>query len=253
MVPGTVNFPISNIDNTTRPLSVTVQSILGQNTLEGTVALNPSDFVALIDSTVPELWLPLSTCDSFVTAFGLIYDHNTGLYLVNEKLHPQLLSLNPSITISLGPYGDTGTSEDIDLPYSAFDLQVSGTYGDPARYFPIRIATDESQNTLGRVFLQEAYLTVDRTRGNFSVAQATHAYPLPAKDIVAILPPWASPASAKRTLSPGAIAGIVIGPVVVIIFVFAFFFIRRRRHRDNASTTKAEEQPAVVDSEYPED
>src|ERR1019366_4883174 len=40
-----------------------------------------------------------------------------------------------------------------------------------SRYFPLKRAANDSQTTLGRAFLQEAYLIVDYERSNFSLYQ----------------------------------------------------------------------------------
>lgn len=222
-----------------RLLTVGVESITAQNTLQGTFGLSSGSHFSLIDSTVSHLWLPRAICDNFEKAFGLIYDPQADLYLVNNTIHDKLTSLNPSITIKLvASLTDTSTNyTNIILPYSAFDLQASYPhYQNATNYFPIRRAANESQYTLGRTLLQEAYLTVDYERGNFSVNQAIFPDPLPAAKIVTILPPSNSTTtpnstpSSKSGLGTGAIAGIAAGGAILLIIVLvgAFLLYRKR-------------------------
>jgi hypothetical protein len=72
-------------------------------------------------------------------------------------MHTYLKSMNPSITFSLS--NTAGESLDIVLPYAAFDLTASFpalANGRTTNYFPLRRAANDTQYTLGRVFLQEA-------------------------------------------------------------------------------------------------
>ncbi|KAJ9631070.1 hypothetical protein H2203_001599 [Taxawa tesnikishii (nom. ined.)] len=141
--------------------------------------LSSTAFPAFIDSTVPHLWLPKDVCKNFEKAFGLTYDEDYGLYLVNSSLHTQLQQQNASVTLTLAAPNGT---VDITLPYSAFDLQASwpvivehqftanDTPSNTSYYFPLKRADNETQYTLGRAFLQEAYLIADYDRSNFTVA-----------------------------------------------------------------------------------
>jgi len=198
-----------------------------------------SEILSLIDSTVPQIWLPRPVCDSFEQAFGLTYDPTTDLYLVNDKTHNQLLGLNPSITFALGNTNNPANMTNIVFPYAAFDLQATyPIYSNSTRYFPIRRAANNTQYTLGRTFLQEAYVIADYERSNFSVHQALFQSPMPAQNIVAIPAVGAvsntTIAHTNHTLlSTGAIAGIVVGGIIAIILLIAlglcYFRFRRRR------------------------
>jgi len=135
--------------------------------------------------------------------------------------------MNPSITFSVGPTNSSATV-DITLPYSAFDLTasrplVSNTSG----YFPLRRAANDSQYLLGRTFFQEAYVTVDYDRGNFSVAQCKWDSTL-SQNIAPILPPGNSTntsPSSHSALPTGAIAGIAAGGAVILIVGIALLYI----------------------------
>lgn len=240
------------LDPITHFPAVGVQSIVATNTLSGTLSLLPSadTFIAPIDSAYPHIWLARAACDEFETAFGLTYDARTDLYLVNNTIRSRLLQLSPSITVAIGQNASGAPTSDVVLPYAAFDLEVGlPIYNSSTRYFPIRRAANDSQLTLGRTFLQEAYLTVDWERSNFAVAQAVHQNST--VDVVPILAPSTLPAPHK--LSAGAIAGTVIGAVLVVAGVIgaAIWAVRlkRRRLRVAAGATEmdAEKKADVED------
>lgn len=229
-------------------LSVGVQSIVGRETLNGTTSFtavlgSSAGFLSLIDSTVPHIWLPPEVCDQFEIAFGLEYDEVTDLYLINEDIREDIQNAEIEIKISDNPTNITSeTSINIVLPFAAFDLTASWPiYNEPTSYFPIRRAEDgDSQYTLGRTFLQEAFLIVDYERGNFTVAQATFPDTSPEPSVVAI---EALDLEAEdeddSDLSPGAIAGIVVGVIAAIALIgLLLFFLRRRKQMQNPQYQK---------------
>lgn len=204
--------------------------------------LNRDPFSMYIDSTIAELWLPVEVCEAFEAAFGLVYDNNTGLYLVDDQLHDRLTAENPSVTFLLGQKYSTNTTVNITLPYDAFDLQASPPYKgltNVTNYFPIRRATRDNQFTLGRTFLQESYLTVDWERQNFSISQCNWALD-ENKSIVSIISPkYTGENDASSGLSTGAIIGIAVGIGLVVIFAAGAFFLWFRRRRQRQMDEKA--------------
>ncbi|USP81182.1 uncharacterized protein yc1106_08456 [Curvularia clavata] len=232
--------------DSSRLLTVSVDSIMATNTLQGTYSLTSGSHFSVIDSTVPHLWLPESVCAEFETAFGLTYDPQTDLYLVNDTIHEQLLSKNPTITLKLANSPDSAAQNytNIQLPYAAFDLQASyPIYQNATNYFPIRRAANESQYVLGRTLLQEAYLIVDYERSNFTVAQAVFPNPLPPAQVMTIVSPSESPAdhSSSSGLSTGAIVGIAIGAVAgILVAALALFlmFCRKRRAKKQSQSNQ---------------
>ncbi|KAF2689474.1 acid protease [Lentithecium fluviatile CBS 122367] len=237
---NTDDFSFTFSTDASRLLTVGVGSITATNTLKGTYSLSSGGHFSLIDSTVSHLWLPRDICDSFEAAFGLTYDESQNLYLINSTMRDQLLARDPSVTIKLvNSLEDTSSNyTNIVLPYSAFDLQISWPfYSNATNYFPIRRAANDTQYTLGRVLLQEAYLMVDYERGNFTVAQTVWPDPFPAANIVTIQPSGASStdSSSSSGLGTGAIAGIAAGGGALILAVLiGFFFFWRRRRRTRA-------------------
>ena len=96
----------------------------------------------------------------FENKFGLIFDSNAGLYLVGDELHKNLTSRELTFTFQLGALTTGGPTVTINLPYASFDLMAKPPFvSNSTRYFPILPAQNTSQITLGRVFLQEAYVS----------------------------------------------------------------------------------------------
>lgn len=203
--------------------------------------LKRDQFTMYIDSTVAELYLPIEVCQAFEEAFGLKYDNNTDLYLVDDVLHETLLADNATVTFSLGQKFSTNTTVDIVLPYAALDMEAKPPYKgleNASRYFPIRRAEKENQFVLGRTFLQEAYLIVDWERQNFSVSQCNWVYG-ENSNIVPIVSPSlgggasGQPTHAKSGLSTGAIIGIAVGCGFIsalVAFAIVWWFWRKRRN-----------------------
>lgn len=208
-----------------------------------------------IDSLVPDLWLPDAACTVFEKAFSLKLDNETGLYLVSDSLHQQLLGQNNNVTFTIGPGTDptTGQSSDktfeITMPYWAFDLQADFPLTpNKTNYFPLRRASSNStQYTLGRAFLQAAYVIADYESQNFSVNAAKFPEQGAKENLVQIpgkLTQTQSSGNSKKSssLSGGAIAGIAIGAVaaIAIIALAAFFIWRKKRRAQHMPAEKDE-------------
>lgn len=213
-------------------LKVGIQSITTSQSLlsQSEISLLPSDKPegpwAYIDSSVAQLWLPQDVCDNFKEAFGLD-DTTPGWYFVNETTHNRLLRLNPTIRFQLGNDVLPGNNTSIVLPYLAFAQWISNPESSTAqRYFPLRVSDREVRNTIGRVFLQEAYLIVDHDRGNFSLSQATFADSMPPPDIHPIYSPNTVFSSEDHGISPGAKAGIATAAVIALLLVIAVILFR---------------------------
>jgi hypothetical protein len=256
--PSELSFRM-NADNV-RPLQVGLQNILAENTLRGAVSLLPSSTYHLVDSTVPHIWLPDDAIDEFVSAFGLEYDNITELYLVNDTIHEELLQRKPTVTFVLGESSTEGMglTQNIELPYAAFDLQASYPFyeNETVNYFPIRRAANDTQYTIGRVFLQEACVIVDWERQNFTVAQARFDS-LNKESLVPILskshhvpsngttPDEKDGESQSSGLEAGAIAGIVVGVVLffALIGLGVWLYLRKRKSKKVAAALTTDEKP----------
>ena len=174
-----------------RNLTVNVMAIFTtlENNKQRTELLNKV-FPAYIDSTIPYLYLPLESCILFEKAFGITWNESVLAYLVNDSLRSTLLTENPSITFTLSnSTSESSPTIDIELPYAAFDLIAERPLMKRAtHYFPLMRAANESQYTLGRTFLQEAYLVADYERRNFSISPCSWEEDVQ-QDIVPILSP----------------------------------------------------------------
>jgi hypothetical protein len=153
-----------------------------------------------------------------------------------------LLSQNPQITFTIG--NDVSFDEqmvEITLPYAAFDLEVSAPIvNSTTKYFPLKRAANDSQYTLGRTFLQEAYLTADYERGNFSVSPCIWDANAQA-DIVTIhsknrtTVPTTSPSSSPGGPHSGSHLSIALGVTIgVLAFLclltaLIWFLVRKRK------------------------
>jgi hypothetical protein len=211
-----------------------------------------------IDSSTPFLWLPEYVCASFAQAFNLTYDDNLQLYVYpdNGTTLDKIRNQNITFTFSIADMPGSSNSVNITLPFAAFDLQLSYPYPGVAanatststNYFPLRIAANYTQYTIGRSFLQEAYLTVDYERNNFSVSQAKFAL----DSLTNInLVPITRPANSNFTgpagftgqgtgLSTGAMAGVGIGAAVLalcFIGFIAYIFIKKKKKRGLANSS----------------
>jgi len=221
-----------------RDLTVEIESITISDSTK-TSQLLPSPIPAYLDSSLPYIWLPLEACTLFEDVFGLSWDSDTQLYLVNSTQHDALLAQNASITFTLGNL-TAGSSVDITLPYAAFDLTAEyPLVANSTTYFPLKRAANETQYTLGRAFFQEAYVIADYERRTFSVSQCKWEANSQ-QNIVPITPPSSEQASTKsHHLSHGSIAGIVcaiILSITTIILYSVYILLRHRRRRAAAAT-----------------
>ena len=212
-----------------------------------------------IDSSTPFLWLPEYVCDSFAEAFNLTYDNDLELYVYpdNGTTLDRIRNQNITFTFSIADFPGSSNSVNISLPFAAFDLQLSFPYpglganatSTSTNYFPLRIASNYTQYTIGRSFLQEAYLTVDYERNNFSVSQAKFALDsLTNINLVPITRPansnFTGPAgfTGQRTgLSTGAMAGVGIGAAALALcfvgFIVYVFIIKKEKKRGVANSS----------------
>lgn len=204
---------------------------------------------AYIDSTVPQIWLPLEACKAFEKAFELVCDAENEIYPVSSTLHKKLVAQNASITFTFGNANSGGQTIDISLPYSSFDLQAQPPFtANATNYFALQRAVNETQYTLGRTFLQEAYLTVDWERSNYSISQCLFDPDVTQEIIVSIKFVNATStsqhqgnSSAGRTIGIGV--GVAVAVVVLAVWIAAFVILRRRkgRRQTEKATTKAED------------
>lgn len=206
----------------------------------------------MIDSTVAQIWLPESACTAFEQAFGLTYDDTSQFYLVNSSLHDTLQAQNANVTFTLGTASSGGSTVDIVLPYSAFDLTLGfPNVENSTSYFPLKRAANDTQYTLGRTFLQEAYLITDYDNRNFTVAPCIwDSDKVSTSSIKSILRANETSAgdNGGSSSNTGAIAGGVVGGVVgaVIIAGVIVWFFRRRKQTEKKRLAELEANNAAA-------
>lgn len=218
---------VFNIDAGGHP-RLNLESLVVVNSPIGTFSALPEYGVNLIiDSILPDLWLPQNVCDFLAQTLNLTFDSTTGRYLIDSSTHSALREASPEFTFTLSASQPPTETLNIVLPYSAFDLWLQPPiYESPVPYFPIRVTPDESDFILGRAFLQEAYIAIDWERGNFTLGQVVTGEGSPT--ITPILPVEDN-ASKGGSLGRGSIVGIVIGAVVAAAcLLFAALWCRRR-------------------------
>ena len=218
-----------------------------------------------IDSTTPFLWLPEAVCLQFEKELGLSYDGDLELYTFpKNSSHDNLVNWNISFTFTLADLPGSSKTVSLTVPYSAFDLQLSYPYPPLAtrnmtqnvNYFPVRKAKNSTQYTLGRTFLQEAYLIVDYERNNFSVHPAIFAQDaLTNMDLIDITRPKNSTMAGPQLtrishLSSGTIAGIVVAAIVGLGFLICLLLVFRKIRRDHPDDGYVREKEEAINKPW---
>jgi hypothetical protein len=150
--PNAATFSLAS--NPKRDIVVAIQTINFNGSTQKSLLTTP--IYAFIESTDPNIWLPEAACQAFENAFGLSKDTATDLYLINSTHYASLQAENPQVTFTLIST-QSGETVDIVLPFSAFALSASYPFTpNDTYYFPLKVAANDTQYTLGRTFLQEA-------------------------------------------------------------------------------------------------
>ncbi|KAL8946646.1 MAG: hypothetical protein Q9222_006987 [Ikaeria aurantiellina] len=248
------NMSFSFAPDTDRDIVVGIQSITSTDKGGTKQDLLPTGINAYVDSTIPQIWLPLEACKAFEKAFGLTYDPENSIYPVSDSLHQKLFAQNPSISFTLGNAASGGQTIDITLPYNSFDLQAQPPFTSNAtKYFPLQRAMNDTQYTLGRAFLQEAYLIVDWERSNFSISQCLFDPNISQEKLIPIksVDSTSGQADQHGGTNTGRIIGIVVGIVVAVLIlggIAVFFYLRHRKRKcnpDGCTTGKDDESERI--------
>ena len=155
--PNDISYTFNDTGPTDLMVNIGGITLISDALIDTVITDNESILVA-IDSTTPYMILPSNVCAEFEFTFNITWDENVQAYLVNDSLHDALLAQHASVVLNLGNSSTIpGQGVNITLPYAAFDLTAGAPLlNSPGRYFPLRRASNESQYTLGRTFLQEA-------------------------------------------------------------------------------------------------
>ncbi|KAL8958670.1 MAG: hypothetical protein Q9193_004318 [Seirophora villosa] len=250
-IPNDVSFNLA--PDISRDLVVGLQSITVTESNGTKQLLLPSAHFTFIDSSVTDLYLPVNACEAFEKELGLQWNATLKMYPVSDELHQELLTRDPTFTFEIGNTITGGPTVKITMPYSGFSLNYMLSFDSSTRYFPIRRTREESRYTLGRMFLQEAYLITNYEQGNFSVSQAKFEEPMEPQ-IVPILPDsgnLTTTTSQKSVSNPGfaKTVHIIVGAVTgsLLLLAFCWWFWRRRHLRKRKQITPT--SPALSSAE----
>lgn len=253
-----------------RPILLRLEKITS-----GSHTLLSEPIIAALDSLVSQIWLPVSVCRAFESTFGLVWNDKYQLYLLDDAQRSALLARNASITFTLSSGASNATDRlNITLPYAAFDLLAKPPLAgnQTVRYFPLKQAADESQYTIGRTFLQEVYVIADYGRGAITLYPAVYPDGSVQPDLKTICPPnstgcidprWdhsfpSSPHS--KTLTTGAVVGVVIGALglLALVVLAVFLYLRHKRRKakppelpDSSAIKPDEDSKGAVEIEAP--
>ena len=190
----------------------------------------------ILDTAVPDIWLPVEACDRFEKAFGLQYNATANQYYANHTVYQSWPQKNPQLSFEFVSLQNTTLPATIVIPFASFILLNTTDSTNPSgiAIVALRQAKNATQYTMGRTFFQEAYIIADYERSNFSISQAVFPNSSMAQDIVAIRPPGDNDdilRSQKQGLSHGATAGIAVGTTGFIVLLAFLLFRRWRRPR----------------------
>jgi hypothetical protein len=247
-------------------LAVSVSSIVIDGKSTG-VASTQHTFTAIVDSTLPYLFLPNATCDWLAKQLNLQFDDLAELYIIDPTSLRYNMGNITSIAITLGPTNSSPPSSNLTIrfPYDAFNSNASWVWGweSQQHIFPIKRAPS-SIAVLGRVFFQEAYVIVDYDRNNFSISQTTNSTSLlearskaqaanisfpSLTNITSIHSKNATDPSSTK-LGMGTIAGIVIGIILgisLVVALFWLFIIKPKRQEKKRKEEEAAEKTENTD------
>jgi hypothetical protein len=208
----------------------------------------PLIFDAVVDSTLPYLFLPNTTCDWLRERLHLEYDAATGLYTIDSQTLESNKDNIASFTVTIGSTQENSTNFSaialvITFPYKAFDAKPVWTWDLPnSTIFPIRRAQSDTA-VLGRPFFQEAYVSADYTHMVFNISQTTQQKDLTnTPDIISIFNATVQAELNQHSsgLSKGAIAGIAVGGAgaLVIAALVLWFCWWKKREKKQPKTDK---------------
>jgi MYXO-CTERM domain-containing protein len=265
------NLTLAGGSDAYRPILLGIESI----TSDSETLLSESIITAL-DSLVSQIWLPISACKAFESAFGLVWNETYSLYILDDPQRNALLAKNPNITFTLSTgISDSPDRLNITLPYAAFDLNASYPLAgnDTVHYFPLKQAANDTQYTLGRTFLQEVYMIADYAHGDITLYPAVYPEEFVQSNLVTICPlnstacvdpRYGTPATQQPTKSTNfptsAVVGSIIG-VLALLGLGIFLALRRRTKKRTrmaelegssvALTATAGDKPELADTQKP--
>lgn len=225
----------------------------------------PGSVLVTPNPAVPYIYLPPGTCEQAQRHLPVRYYPNVGFYLWDTS-DPQFSRIVTSPAYLGFILSDmTGANITIKVPFALLNLTLTPPLvSEPMTYFPcMNAGADVGVWSLGRAFLQAAFLAVDFKANHTYLAQA--AGPGMTESVIkefteddfsiegsgiGLADSWEKhwtvlpgEEDAGGGLSAGAIAGIVVGVVVVLGAVAAVIFWRRRSQARETTGEDDEKSP----------
>jgi Eukaryotic aspartyl protease len=212
-----------------RPLQVNITGISYPNSGSPSLLSPNNPITAVVDSLIAFMWLPLEVCQAFEKHFGLKWDIDSELYLINDSDYQSLIARNINLTMNVGSTNLSHVSTEIRFPLASLILNASAPLVSlPSRVFAIKRAANSTQYTLGRAFLQQAYITADYDHSVFNISRAVFTGDSRVFALSGSIGVPGGTHTDAKALSGGAIAGIV---VAALFLVGAGFFVLAWRMR----------------------
>ncbi|KAI9714470.1 MAG: hypothetical protein M1820_000431 [Bogoriella megaspora] len=235
-----------------RDLVVSIQSITSGNTQ---LLSQGQGIFAYIDSAVSQLWLPQAVCEQFEQVYGIEWNSTFRTYTINSTQHQTNVQNNPIVTFHLGSTTTSNDTIKIDFPYAAFDKNLSfpQVKNGSIYYFPLNRSESDADITLGRTFLQEAYLITNYENNNNTLSIAPCVWPNTFNQQIRVIGDTEQKPSSSSGLSGGAIGGIAVGAVAGVALVVGAIFFFMRRSKGGFRKRKAQELDAKDTARLPTD
>jgi hypothetical protein len=118
----------------------------------------------LIEATIPYLYLPGSTCDAIASQLPVTFQPDYGLYFWNtaDLQYTRIVTSPAYLSFTFRLNRSDSQNMTINVPFKLLNLTLEEPLAHtPTQYFPCRPLTDGGSYTLGRAFLQAAFVGVN--------------------------------------------------------------------------------------------
>lgn len=118
----------------------------------------------LIEATIPYLYLPASTCDAIAAQLPVTFQPGYGLYFWNtaDPQYERIVSSPSYLSFTFRLDQSNSQNMTINVPFRLLNLTLEAPLVNTAtQYFPCRSLTNGGAYTLGRAFLQAAFVGVN--------------------------------------------------------------------------------------------
>lgn len=214
---------------------VSVQSITDDATQGESLLPPPSPINMQISTDVPQIWVPFTVCKSFEKVYGLKWNAVHNLFLLDNETYTELSGRTSSLQFVIGADASSSFNDLVTftIPWLLMILRIN-IDGVETPYVPLRCTNDTREYTLGRSFLQAAYLIADFDSGVMKLGQIDFSGHQKLPDIKSIR------SQNKVLKNVRAIVGGVLGPTALMLAIISGFLIWRRRRTTNTVLTSSE-------------